>query len=439
MRGGKGIAPILLLVMLAGEAACAPAVATGGVPGATAREVSSLAAAGSACPPAPERGTDPTPGPGGYPGQSNAVPSGFPTPTTWAERLRPGGPARDPGPLDWAQPGPYIAPDWQDFTLQSYGPDQRVVTTYYFYWHDLTDPARRARYDSGEFKRPPDLDRYSFAFSDTHLREFGDMVDAGVDFVLPVYWGEPGHPGRTNAETCPRYWSTDGLAPMVEALDALAAQGSPLRIGMFFDTTILANADLTTAAGREYFYVNIRDFFSRIPPRHWAAIGGRPIVWLYDGWWAAGLDQSTFDHLAERFAHDFGGLRPFVVLEQQWATSRSDGPPQPIRADGMYAWGAAAFGFNPDPRFTVAEVGPGFSNLAICRSGAGCIHTDRDTGRFFEASLQAALASDRQILALETWNEFSEGTQIAETVQDGRLYLELARRYADRFKGAGNR
>ena len=59
--------------MLAGEAACAPAVATGGVPGATAREVSSFAAAGSVCPPAPERGTDPTPGPGGYPGQSNAV------------------------------------------------------------------------------------------------------------------------------------------------------------------------------------------------------------------------------------------------------------------------------------------------------------------------------------------------------------------------------
>ena len=37
------------------------------------------------------------------------------------------------------------------------------------------------------------------------------------------------------------------------------------------------------------------------------------VVWLYDGWWAAGFDQSTFDHLAERFADDFGGLRPFVV------------------------------------------------------------------------------------------------------------------------------
>ena len=390
----------------------------------------------SACPPTPERGSDPPPGPSGYPGQSNAVPAGYPTPTTWAERMRAGGAARDPGPLDWAKPGPYLAPSWTDFSLRTFGADERLVTTYYFYWHDLTDPARRARFESGDFKRPPNLDRYSFAFPDTHEREFADMVAAGIDFVLPVYWGEPGHPGRTNAETCPRYWSTDGIGPMVQALDALDAGGSgTLRVGMFYDTTILANADLTTPAGREYFYVNVRDFFSRIPPRHWAAIGGKPVVWLYDAWWAAAFDQSTFDYLSDRFAQDFGGLRPYVVREQQWETSRGDREPRAIHSEGMYAWGAAVFGFNPDPRLTVAEVGPGFTNLAICRGGPGCFHTEREGGAFYERGLQAALASDRSILALETWNEFSEGTQIAETLQDGRLYIDLSRRYTDRFKG----
>ena len=86
-------------------------------------------------------------------------------------------------------------------------------------------------------------------------------------------------------------------------------------------------------------------------------------------WWAAAFDQSTFDYVSERFAEDFGGLRPFIVREQQWATSRGDGPPQPLLADGMYAWGAAVFGFNPDQRLTVAQVGPGFTNTAICRGG----------------------------------------------------------------------
>ena len=83
----------------------------------------------------------------------------------------------------------------------------------------------------------------------------------------------------------------------------------------------------------------------------------------------------------------------------------------------------------------MAEVGPGFTNSAICRTGAGCFDVDRENGAFYERALQAAVASDRRILALETWNEFSEGSQIAETVQDGRVYIELTRRYADRFKG----
>jgi len=48
--------------------------------------------------------------PAGYPGQSNLVPPGFPTPETALERLSPGGPVREPGTLAWAQPGPYIAP-----------------------------------------------------------------------------------------------------------------------------------------------------------------------------------------------------------------------------------------------------------------------------------------------------------------------------------------
>ena len=44
-------------------------------------------------------------------------------------------------------------------------------------------------------------------------------------------------------------------------------------------------------------------------------------------------------------------------------------------------------------------------------------------------------ASGRHILAAETWNEFSEGTDIQETVEAGRQYIDLTRRYVDQFKG----
>src|SRR6266699_2331539 len=84
-----------------------------------------------------------TASPASYPGQSNLVPVGMPTPTTAFERLSPGGPVRDPGPLDWAQPGPYMQPNWSDFSLRSFSSQAYIATTYYFYWHDLTDPVRR--------------------------------------------------------------------------------------------------------------------------------------------------------------------------------------------------------------------------------------------------------------------------------------------------------
>src|SRR5207245_6579231 len=80
--------------------------------------------------------------PPSYPGQSNLVPPGFPTPETAFERPSPGGPARDPGALAWAQAGPYIAPTWTNFTLRSFSSREYIATTYYFYWHDLTDPDR---------------------------------------------------------------------------------------------------------------------------------------------------------------------------------------------------------------------------------------------------------------------------------------------------------
>ena len=374
--------------------------------------------------------------PAGYPGQSNTVPAGMPTPTTAFERLAPGGPTRDPGDLAWAQPGPYLGADAAS-ALRSFSSRDYLATTYYFYWHDFTDPDRRAR-SQGRFHSPTDPPHYSFLLPETHAREFGDMLAAGLDFVLPVYWGEPGHPGRTTASTAPHYWSTEGIPAMVEGEQRNEALGyPPLQIGMFYDTTIMANADLTTPAGREYFYVNVRDFYSRIPPRMWAAIDGKPIVWLYDTIWISRFDQSSIDYLSDRFAQDFGGLRLFVVRESQWQESKGFAVPTPVTSDGLYAWGAAPFGFNTSPELTVAQVGPGFKNTQYCTGGPerNCFDVDRQGGARYADQLQQALDTGRHLLAVETWNEFSEGTDVQETVETGRQYIDLTRKYVDQFKG----
>ncbi len=366
----------------------------------------------------------------------------LPAPTRQAiggnsERLRPDGPPHDPGPLDWAHPGPYLDDGFRRSELSSFGATQPLLTTYYFCWFDLTNPANRETDWSIHLADP---DHYSFLSPATHRQQFKDMQAAGIDFALPVYWGEPGHPGRAFNPTPGHFWSTEGIPPMVEALDQLASSGHPFKIGMFYDTTILANADLTTASGKAYFYVNVRDFYSRIPPKFWAAIGGKPIVWLYDTQWVSRFDQSTFDDLAERFARDFGGLRPYVVRELQWYQAKGVQTAAVLGTDNLYAWGAAPFGFNEDPRLGVAEVGPGFNNTNYCKGSAaqGCFDVSRENGAYYARQLAAALRSGRRIIAIETWNELDEGSGIADTVELGRAYIDLTRKYADAFH-AGRR
>jgi hypothetical protein len=38
------------------------------------------------------------------------------------------------------------------------------------------------------------------------------------------------------------------------------------------------------------------------------------------------------------------------------------------------------------------------------------------------------------MVVIETWNEFHEGTDIADSREYGRQYLELTRKYVDQFK-----
>lgn len=372
------------------------------------------------------------------------------------------------------RPGQYRLPSHLDFALDSFRGDQRIAGTYYFYWYDwpsrlfmepppaLPRPPAEPGFRPAYYSHPPRREQVSFCNPAWHRRELEDMLAAGLDYFLPVYWGRPGRYGRsdgtpvcqTGRERGDREfwawrdsaelaairdaWSTEGLAAIVQAMDALAADGKrPPRIGMFFDTTIIDDQDLRSPEGKAYFYAVIRDFFSRIPPRYWAAIDGRPLLWLYDTQKVAAFDQTTFDYVYERFPRDFGGRSPFIVREQQWRSAKiwNDMPLAaslpPIRTEALYAWGAAPFGFNNQlPESPVAAVGPGFDT----RGWPSEVYTDRENGAFYERQMAAALRSGKPILMVETWNEWTESSGVDETVEHGRQYIELTQRCLALFK-----
>ena len=307
-----------------------------------------------------------------------------------------------------------------------FGPNDPVVLTSYFYWYDIDTQAHILNSNGSDAltDHPPTLTGFSYKSTAWHRAQMEDMMAAGIDVLLPVYWGEPSQriPGKPASE---QPWSFAGLPPLVAARQALLTSGAkPPAIGLFYDTSTLEHnaagrkIDLTTDEGRRWFYETIRDFFSLIPARHWATLEGRPIIFLYAAAFAAAHDQTCIDYVRQEFARDFSGVNPYLVREISWN----------VRADNTYAWGGAISLRNPG----VAALGPGYDHSAV--PGREPLVVPRENGAFFERNWTRFLRAPSQLVHVETWNEYHEGTDIAASKEYGRQYLELNRKFVDMFK-----
>jgi len=307
--------------------------------------------------------------------------------------------------------------------------DEKIVGTYYFYWYDWNANVHIYCGNKDSLTHhPPDIQSFSYANTAWHRRELVDMMDAGIDFLLPVYWGD-----RSDI-----FWAIGGLDRLVEAELGLVAEGrAPPKIGMFFDTTALMvdyqlsghpgdKPDLTAHEGKELFYGMIRDFYSHVPADLWARMDGAAVVWLYSSGWVKAYDQSLVDYVRRKFADDFNSTI-FIVREHSWN----------LKTEMEYSWGAA---LGPVLR-DVTAIGPGFDNAgAVNCYGQSPLFRDRLRGFAYRDDWERALRSASNIVVIETWNELHEGTGICETVELGRLYIDITADYSRKFKeGSWNR
>ncbi|MCC6180049.1 MAG: DUF5010 domain-containing protein [Chloroflexi bacterium] len=329
-----------------------------------------------------------------------------------------------------AAPHPQDAPVGcaEDGPIPSYGQDDRLVMTYFYYWYDQTsldDPALVLRPTNN-----PPMDWRAPAW---HARQLRDMSQAGVDVVLPVYWGDS------------LDWSREGLEHLVQARTSLLHEGQPApTIALMLDTNFYAHllpdspglADLSAEDGLTFLADEIGDFYDHIPACYVARIDGRPLVLFWRADTEDGdlftFDDDTFANLSERLTRRLGAA-PFFVLEHSWQDSAHDAD-VPLGVPDLYRWGSALNG----PRFegrTVA-VGPGYDDRGIA-DRPGYVR-ERDGGATYAADLRLAVLSGAPWLLLETWNELWEGTAIAETEQYGRTDLTITRRYTDLFRRLGD-
>jgi hypothetical protein len=145
-----------------------------------------------------------------------------------ASRAWPAG-AQEAAEPTWARPGQYRLPGWTDFGMSTFRSDEPVVAAYFFYWFDAEfQKTQRRAFDPYPF-HAVDQDTHSFRDPKWYLKQFNDMVDAGIDVVLPDYLGEPGQHNRRVAPAPElNLFATEGLPPMIEGLRLLEEQGRSL-------------------------------------------------------------------------------------------------------------------------------------------------------------------------------------------------------------------
>lgn len=207
----------------------------------------------------------------------------------------------------------------------------RFATTF-FYWYDvyynrnlLSSPDDLAQSDDklALTVKPPTLEDFSYLSFAWNRKEIGDMQHAGIDVVMPVYYGTPlsdpiqiANP-HDAARNIRNNFAEPGLRMIRRALDDIA--GPPMRVAMFYDstTTNRVNAkaiqlDFRFNAAYDWFYETIRSFFSHVPRKMWALREGRPIILVYHPCFGVNLTRKLYPYVRFRFKADFG-LDPFIV------------------------------------------------------------------------------------------------------------------------------
>ncbi|MCF7847461.1 MAG: DUF5010 domain-containing protein [Kiritimatiellales bacterium] len=310
-------------------------------------------------------------------------------------------------------PGPFCPVSAEQLKdVQSYRLDQPVVGTHFFYWYDNESKAHFINYDGTDAltDHPSRSEGYSYKTVAWWKREMLDVKDAGLDFILPVYWGCPDAYDS---------WSFVGLPPLVQAWEELIREGKrPPRVALFYDTSTLQHnpqrwhVDLSTDAGKRWFYASIRDFFSCIPPKMWAAVDGRPIVVLYSPNFAAKQDPALFPFVRTLFVRDFA-TDMYLVKNVGWQGE----------ADSLCSWGGA-LGLKP---YNVTSLGPGYDHSAVLNRQP--LVVDREDGKFYERQWKKLLSYNlhrrAKIVLVETWNELHEGTDVCDSEEYGRQYIKL--------------